>query len=92
MFLMATVCIFPTKARIKPHDRAGRFHQQIAEEPAALFADRAHPLLASRRGFSGNQTEIAGNVLASIKTFYVANDSTSAETELPKRARDWEPR
>ena len=61
------------EAGIKPHDRTGRFHQQISEEQAALFADRAHPLLASGREFATNQTKLAGNVLAPIKAFYVAN-------------------
>jgi hypothetical protein len=48
VFLMATVQIFLAKYRIKAHGYVRSFNQKESEQSVSLFADPAHPLLASR--------------------------------------------
>ena len=47
VFLMAAVQIFFSQFRIKAYRDVGCFHEKKLQEPVALFADPAHPLLSS---------------------------------------------
>lgn len=64
VLLMTTVGVLLAEVRIEPHRDISRLDQEKPHEPAALLADAAHLLLTSRGVLSGDQAEIAGDLLA----------------------------
>ena len=65
--------ILTAKLGIIPDRHLGRLHQQHAQETIALLGDGTQPLLARRTVFPGNQAQIAGNLLAPLKTGRVSD-------------------
>jgi len=51
-----------------------RLHQQEAQHRTALFRDMSQPALVPTGLFHWNQTEIAGDLLAALKAFRLADD------------------
>src|SRR5260370_42201593 len=83
MFLMAAMRILFTKLGIKPHSRVGSFYAQDAEQTIPQLADGAHSLLASGRGLSWNQPQIAGALLA------VPEPASIADGQHIRQCRHW---
>src|SRR5271165_1881732 len=63
----------PPQTLVITHRALRRFHQQLTQEPVALLADSAQPLLAARAVFARNQPYIAGHLLAPRKPRSIAN-------------------
>src|ERR1700677_2481971 len=58
-----TLIVAP-QLRLMPHRTLRRFHQQPAHKGTPLLADMPQTLLASAGVFAGNQSEVAGHLLA----------------------------
>ena len=62
---MTAVGVLLAEVGIEANGDVGCLDQKKPHEPAALFRDAAHLLLATRRVLSRDQAQIAGNLLAS---------------------------
>src|SRR5258708_20409417 len=70
--------------RVAPCRRLGRFYQQETQQCIALLADVSQPLMVSTGVFTGNQPNVAADLLATWKTFPSSNDQH--EGDCRKRA------
>jgi len=59
---MAAVKIFFAEYRVRAYRDVSSFRPKKAQEPIALFADPAHPLLASGRVLARDQSQVACNL------------------------------
>src|SRR5208337_841191 len=62
--MVAASRILLAKSFIQPGYTLRPFHQQLAQKPVALLADRAQPLPAARAVLSRNQSDITGHLVA----------------------------
>src|SRR6266446_8093121 len=73
--------------RVAPCRRLGRFYQQETQQCIALLADVSQPLMVSTGVFTGNQPNVAADLLATWKTFPSSNDQHEGECRKRTHAR-----
>src|SRR5882762_6178300 len=81
-FVMTVVAILFFEILIMTHCRLCRFDQQRTEKYIALFGDRSQPALAPRTAFARDQTEIAGHLLAALKTRHITDGRYERQSRI----------
>lgn len=82
---MAAVQIFLSQCRIKAHRDVGCFHEKESQEPVALLADPAHPLLSSGGVLARDQSQVAGGIAKDRKGL-LFRTTRGCSGELPLNA------
>ena len=60
--------------RITTHRRLRCFSQQVAQQRVALLADVSQPLMAGAGVFTGNEPDVAADLLAAMKPLRSSDD------------------
>ena len=64
--------------RLTTHGHLGRFHQQIAQQGVPLLVDMSETSAIAAGFLRRNQPNIAGDLLAAVKSFWSSNHQLQA--------------
>src|SRR5271167_1169614 len=73
------VCILPSPLRIATYGSLCCFHQQETQQSVPLLTDMSQPLTIGTGVFTGNQPQVAANLLAASKTLRRSDDQHKGE-------------